>query len=96
MRSSGGGRGGGGPGAVAWTAAELEVLRQSIRENGLDDWRTLGDWSQAICMDVLQFYNEVVFQMETARSTTTNNRRLLADFQNVNLCCEGWLVNMKT
>lgn len=46
MRSSGGGRGGGGTDAVAWTAAELEVLRQSIRENGLDDWRTLGDWSQ--------------------------------------------------
>lgn len=46
MRSSGGGRGGGGADTVAWTTAELEVLRKSIRENGLDDWRTLGDWSQ--------------------------------------------------
>lgn len=39
-------RGGGGEDAVAWTASELSILRQSIREYGLDDWRTLGDWSQ--------------------------------------------------
>lgn len=31
--------------AVTWTASELAALRQSIRENGLDDW-TLGDWSE--------------------------------------------------
>lgn len=31
---------------VAWTTAELVALRQSIRENGVEDWRTLGDWSK--------------------------------------------------
>ena len=32
--------------SMTWTAAELVLLRQSIRKNGVDDWRTLGDWSQ--------------------------------------------------
>ena len=34
---------------VTWTTAELLRLRQSIRENGVDDWRTLGDWSEVGC-----------------------------------------------
>lgn len=32
---------------VTGTTAKLILLRQSIRANGVDDWRTLGDWSQA-------------------------------------------------
>ena len=42
-------KGDGGEDAVAWTASELSILRQTIRDNGLDDWRTVGDWSQVIC-----------------------------------------------
>lgn len=45
-RGGGGGSGGEDDGAVAWTPSELRALRQSIRDNGLDDWRTLGDWGK--------------------------------------------------
>ena len=38
-------RGGDGDEGVAWTAAEQDRLRKSVKENGLDDW-TLGDWSE--------------------------------------------------
>lgn len=31
---------------VTWTSAELLLLRRGIRDNGVDDWRTLGDWSK--------------------------------------------------
>ncbi|CAN0078819.1 unnamed protein product, partial [Scytosiphon promiscuus] len=52
MRSDRDGGGGGGSsgaedeGAASWTPSELRVLRQSIRDNGLEDWRTLGDWTK--------------------------------------------------
>ena len=31
---------------ITWTSAERLRLSQSIRENGVDDWNTLGDWSK--------------------------------------------------
>ncbi len=31
---------------VSWTSAELLLLRRGIRDNRVDDWRTLGDWSK--------------------------------------------------
>lgn len=31
---------------ITWTETELALLRQSIRENGVEDWTTLGDWSE--------------------------------------------------
>lgn len=39
------GRGGGGD-AVVWTEEDDERLRKSIKENRVDDWQTLGDWSE--------------------------------------------------
>lgn len=44
----GGGRGGGGGSgdAVLWTDEDDERLRKSIKENRVDDWQTLGDWSE--------------------------------------------------
>lgn len=29
-----------------WSQEEDERLRRSVRENGVDDWNTLGDWGE--------------------------------------------------
>lgn len=36
-------------GRIMWSEAEDERLRRSVRDNGLDDWTKLGDWSE-VCV----------------------------------------------
>jgi len=46
---------------VTWTTAELALLRHSIRESGVEDWRTLGDWAQVTSEAFKYQYNFYIF-----------------------------------
>lgn len=37
---------------MMWSAKEDEKLRKIVKDNGLDDWTKLGDWSEVLTDDV--------------------------------------------
>ncbi|CAN0287573.1 unnamed protein product, partial [Pylaiella littoralis] len=66
-------------GGVTWTASELAVLRQSIRENGLDNW-TLGDWSElepvaVAALPTFRTCTSSICRTSSSSSSSNNNNR---------------------